>query len=79
METIFGLEKTDVKTVVVKKKHDVKTEDEYKYKDLPPDETITVFTLHKEFYDLDKDEKIKILKGLIDFSTDEVGKIRYKI
>lgn len=79
MENILGLEKTDVKTVIVKKKHDVKIEDEYKFKDLPSDETITVFTLHKEFYELDKDEKIKVLNGLIDFSVDEIGKIRYKI
>ena len=79
METILGIEKIDVKTVIVRKKHDVKIEDEHKFKDLPPDEEITVFTLHKEFYKLGKDEKIKLLKGLIDFSADEIGKIRYKI
>jgi hypothetical protein len=79
METTLGIEKTDVKTVIVKKKHDVKIEDEHKFKDLPSDEIITVFTLHKEFYELDKDEKIQLLKGLIDFSIDEIGKIRYKI
>jgi hypothetical protein len=76
---MIDLKNTDLKTIIRRKTHNVKLEDEFKYKDLPPDEVITVFTLHKEFYKLDKDEKIKLLKGLIDFSADEIGKIRYKI
>jgi hypothetical protein len=72
MKITLELEKTDRKIVIVKKKHDVKNEDEHKFKDLPLDEEITLFTLHKEFYGLDKDEKIKLLKGLIDFSVDEI-------
>ncbi|MCP4984896.1 MAG: hypothetical protein GY928_02165 [Colwellia sp.] len=58
--------KTDLKTVIIKKNHNSK------------DEETTIFTLHKEFHDLDKVDKIKFLEGLIIYVTDELGKIRYK-
>lgn len=78
MENIsIDLKNTDVKTVLRRKKHEVKMEDEFKYKNLPSDEEITVFTLHKEYNGLSKDEKLQIMNGLLDFVVTELGRINH--
>lgn len=68
---------TDLKTVIIRKKHEIKLEDEFKYKDLPSDESTTVFTLHKEYNELTKDEKLQIMKGLLDYVVTELGRINH--
>jgi len=78
MENIsINLEKTDLKTVIRRKTHGIKMEYEFKYKDLPSDEVITFFTLHKEYNELSKDEKLEIMKGLLDYVVTELGKINH--
>ena len=72
MENIsIDLKKTDLKTVVKRKKHEIKLED------VPSDEEITVFTLHKEYNELNKDEKLQIMKGLLDYVVTELGSINH--
>ena len=73
----INLNSTDLKTVIKRKKHEIKLEDEFKYKDLPSDEEITVFTLHKEYNELSKDEKLQIMKGLLDYVVTELGRINF--
>ena len=78
MENIsIDLKNTDLKTVIRRKKHEVKIEDEFKYEDLPSDEVITVFTLHKEYNELNKDEQLQIMRGLLDYVVTELGMINH--
>jgi hypothetical protein len=78
MENIsIDLKNIDLKTVIRRKKHEVKIEDEFKYKDLPSDEVITVFTLHKEYNELNKDEQLQIMIGLLDYVVTELGRINH--
>jgi hypothetical protein len=78
MENIsIDLKNTDFKTVIRRKKNEVKIEDEFKYKDLPSDEVITVFTLHKEYNELNKDEQLQIMRGLLDYVVTELGRINH--
>jgi hypothetical protein len=78
MENIsIDLKNIDLKTVVRRKKHEVKIEDEFKYKDLPSDEVITVFTLHKEYNEINKDEQLQIMRGLLDLVVTELGRINH--
>jgi len=66
MEKIsIDLQNTDLKTVIIRKTHN-------------EDETIPVFTLHKEYNQLNKDEKLQIMKGLLDYVVTELGRINQK-
>jgi len=40
---------------------------------------IELFVINKEYFDLTKDERIKHMKGLLDYCVDEIGRLRYKI
>jgi hypothetical protein len=73
----IDLKNTDIKTIIIRKTHDVKLEDEFKYKDLPPDEEIVVFTLHKEYHELDKNEKLQVLRGILNDVVDELGRVNH--
>lgn len=61
----------DKRIMLKKKRCDVKT-GESKYLG----EAMTVFTIHKEFNELGKYEKLQALGGILDYTINEIGKVK---
>lgn len=68
----------DTKYIVSDRMHNITPENVLKYSNLPPKKKVVVFTIHKEYQDVSDARKLRVLRTLIDFAIDEIGKIKYK-